>query len=82
MSTDSLSRSEIENACRTLAVRTLGIDPEGVKQAATDAADCRAALQVCADSAEAGLALLLRSIAQTLEIVQEQLDHTARTLGV
>lgn len=85
MATETLSLNEIDNAGRTLAVRTLGIDLESYEQAMIDAMDCRAALALLIDQVsglDKGMALLMRGIAGHFESVTDELRVTGRAMGI
>ncbi len=85
MATETLSLNEIDNACRTLAVRTLKIDLESYGQAMVDAIECREALALLIGqltSRHKGLALLLRGIDGHLATVADELIVTGRAMGI
>lgn len=85
MATETLTRDEIDNAGRTLAIRTLGIDLESYKQAIVDAIECKAALALLIDQLtdrDRGLALLLRGVDAHLESVADELRVTGRAMGI
>lgn len=85
MATETLSRNEIDNACRTLAIRTLGVDLESYGRAMIDAIECREALALLIaqlTGRDRGLALLLRGIDAHLESVADEFRVTGRAMGI
>lgn len=85
MATETLSRNQIDNAARTLAIRTLGIDIDTYRQAMNDAVECREALALLIDQLtvrDRGLALLLRGIDAHLESVADEFRVTGRAMGI
>lgn len=85
MATETLSRNEIDNAARTLAIRTLGIDVDAYRRAINDAVECMEATALLSASlkqGDRGLALLLDGIRGRLELVSEELNITGRAMGI
>ena len=85
MATETLSRNQIDNAARTLAIRTLGIDIDTYRQAMNDAVECMEATALLAANlthGDRGLALLLDGIRGRLELVAEELSITGRAMGI
>ena len=85
MATETLSRNKIDNAARTLAIRTLGIDIDTYRQAMNDAVECMEAAALLSASlvrGDRGLALLLDGIRGRLELVSEELNITGRAMGI
>ncbi|MDD2920235.1 hypothetical protein [Rhodoferax sp.] len=84
MATETLSRNEIDNACRTLAVKTLSIDVEKYHQAITKVTDCIEAIDMLAYrlKGDRGMSMLLRSVNENLGPAAFDLRATGKALGI